>query len=231
MIEKLVSPPHLTKLFIEGRLFSYQLSTDLSLPLPLSLYIRILDKISLTRAICVRSVGRGRSMARTNRIRILNAVASSSFIYRRPTITILVRITASRKGEERAGNDRRYAPCIAGRGHDSVDWIDFRKAGTMVVSERNWIASGCSPDKKRIVSIRRRRENGNRRGNGGGEEVLQKKKDETRFRGTKSFPLFPSPPLPLFPADAFDSIAFDLPFDSFFDRCSKGEKAGTNPIG
>lgn len=83
----------------------------------------------------------------------------------------------------------------AGRGHDSVDWIDFRKAGTMVVSERNWIASGCSPDKKRIVSIRRRRENGNRRGNGGGEEVLQKKKkDETRFRRTKSFPLFPSPP-------------------------------------
>lgn len=100
----------------------------------------------------------------------------------------------------------------AGRGHDSVDWIDFRKAGTMVVSERNWIASGCSPDKKRIVSIRRRRENGNRRGNGGGEEVLQKKKDETRFRRTKSFPLFPSPPLPLFPADAFDRVRFPLRF-------------------
>lgn len=136
-------------------------------------------------------------MARTNRIRILNAVASSSFIYRRPTITILVRITASRKGEERAGNDRRYAPCIAGRGHDSVDWIDFRKAGTMVVSERNWIASGCSPDKKRIVSIRRRRENGNRRGNGGGEEVLQKKKGRDSISWNEilsTFSLSSSPP-------------------------------------
>lgn len=138
-------------------------------------------------------------MARTNRIRILNAVASSSFIYRRPTITILVRITASRKGEERAGNDRRYAPCIAGRGHDSVDWIDFRKAGTMVVSERNWIASGCSPDKKRIVSIRRRRENGNRRGNGGGEEVLQKKRTRLDFVERNPFHFFPLLLSPFFP--------------------------------
>lgn len=88
----------------------------------------------------------------------------------------------------------------AGRGHDSVDWIDFRKAGTMVVSERNWIASGCSPDKKRIVSIRRGRENGNRRGNGGGEEVLQKKK-RTRldFVERNPFHFFPLLLSPFFP--------------------------------
>lgn len=59
----------------------------------------------------------------------------------------------------------------------------------------------------------------------GEKRFCKKKKDETRFRRTKSFPLFPSPPLPLFPADAFDSIAFDLPFDPSIPSSIDAQKA------
>lgn len=94
-----------------------------------------------------------------------------------------------------------------GRRHESPDdWIDFRKAGTIVVSERNWIASGCSPDKKRIVSIRwteRRRENGNRRGRKGCLAFAKKKKEKGRDSISSNEILFP--------VDAFDSIPFFSP--------------------
>lgn len=98
----------------------------------------------------------------------------------------------------------------AGRGHDSVDWIDFRKAGTMVVSERNWIASGCSPDKKRIVSIRRRRENGNRRGKRG----FAKKKGRDSISSNEILSTFSLSSSPPFSRRCFrlDRVRFPLRF-------------------
>lgn len=110
-----------------------------------------------------------------------------------------------------------------GRRHESPDdWIDFRKAGTIVVSERNWIASGCSPDKKRIVSIRwteRRRENGNRRGRRGCLAFAKKKEKGRDSISSNEI---------LFPVDAFDSIPFfrpsPLPFDRFLLRFDSSRK-------
>ena len=87
----------------------------------------------------------------------------------------------------------------AGRGHDSVDWIDFRKAGTMVVSERNWIASGCSPIKSESFPFVGGEKTATGEGMEGEKRFCKKKRTRLDFVERNPFHFFPLLLSPFFP--------------------------------